>query len=347
LEITKKFFGETGGQEVHAYTLTNNNGMSVTCLDYGCIINELNVPGKEGTPENVVLGFASIEEYIEHSPYFGSVVGRVAGRINKGRFSLDGKDYQLAQNDGQNHLHGGLKGLDKVVWTAETSQTGENAKIEFTYVSPENEEGYPGTVSFRTVYTVTENNELISEYYATTDKKTLINLTNHSYFNLSGNFKSTILDHILQIDSDGFLELGSDLIPTGKTLDSQGTAFDFRMGRKIVDGTVSNHEQNLLAGRGYDHPFVLSGSKGISLTCPESGRILEVETNQPAVVVYTSNQLEGDFTLNGGVKPQPYLAVCLETQKHPDAINHPDFPSIVLEKGEEYYSYTKYSFKTK
>ncbi|OCA83023.1 galactose mutarotase [Bacillus sp. FJAT-27225] len=349
MEITKRVFGEIDGQAVHAYTITNSNGMKVTCLDYGCIVSELYVPDSQGNAENVVLGFHSVEEYAEHSPYFGSIVGRVAGRITKGRFTLDGKDYQLAQNDGENHLHGGFKGLDRVVWKAEPQNNGENVQLVFTYDSPDGEENYPGAVSFRVVYTFTENNEWILEYFATTDQKTIVNLTNHSYFNLSGNFKTTVLEHTLQIDSDGFLELGNDLMPTGQIIPVEGTVFDFKNGRKIAEGSKSDYKQNLLAGGGYDHPFVLSGERGgvVSLACPENGRVLEMETNQPAVVVYTSNQLEGDFVLNGGVKPEPYLAVCLETQKHPDAINHPEFPSVVLEKGEEYYSRTKYSFKTR
>ncbi|RHW41458.1 galactose mutarotase [Neobacillus notoginsengisoli] len=347
MEITKKKIGELGGSEVTAYTVKGKNGMTMTCLDYGCIITEFIVPDREGKLENIVLGFDNIEDYVEHSPYFGAVVGRIAGRIKEGRFTLDGKDYHMAKNNGENHLHGGERGLDKVIWNLETKIETDKAQLIFTYESPDGEEGYPGNVSLRTVYTITDQNELVIEYNGTTDKKTILNLTNHTYFNLSGNAKSTILEHTLQIDSDKFLELDSGLMPTGRLLDVEGTAFDFRNGRKVADGPASSHPQNILAGKGYDHPFVLNRKKqpAIKVSCEESGRTLEVETNQPAVVLYTSNQLEGDFLINGNVKAERYLALCLETQKHPDAINHPDFPSVVLDKGEEYYSYTKYSFK--
>ncbi|WP_059172366.1 aldose epimerase family protein [Bacillus sp. FJAT-27445] len=346
MEITKKLFGELEGKPVHAITIKNHNGMGITCLDYGCIISAIRVPNSKGEIENVVLGFENLEDYVKHSPYFGAVVGRMAGRIKEGRFTLDGKEYTLAKNNNGNHLHGGLKGLDKVIWDVQVHIEGPVAKIEFTYDSPDNEEGYPGSVSLRTVYTLTDDNELKIEFFGTTDEKTILNLTNHTYFNLSGNGKSTILGHTLRMDSERFLELDENLIPTGNLLEVEGTAFDFRQGRKLSDGPASGHEQNIIAGKGYDHPFVLSKKKEpvIELICSESGRKLEVETNQPAVVVYTSNQLEGSFLLSGNVKPERYLGICLETQIYPDAINQPSFPSCVLDKGEKYYSYTKFTF---
>ncbi|WP_053365000.1 aldose epimerase family protein [Bacillus sp. FJAT-27245] len=348
MEVTKKRFGELDGKPVNKISVTNHNGMGLTCLDYGCIITEIRVPDSKCEIENVVLGFDNLEDYLQHSPYFGAVVGRVAGRIKEGRFSLDGKEYELAKNNNGNHLHGGLKGLDKALWDAKIDAEGPVAKIEFTYESADGEEGYPGNVSLRTVYTLTDDNELIVEFFGTTDKKTILNLTNHTYFNLSGNAQSTILNHTLRMESEKFLELDDNLIPTGNLLDVEGTAFDFRKGRKLSDGPASSHEQNLLAGKGYDHPFVLDKKKGavIELRCDDNGRKLEVETNQPAVVVYTSNQLEGNFLISGDIKPEPYLAICLETQNYPDAINNPGFPSTVLDKGEEYYSYTKFTFKT-
>lgn len=348
MEVTKKQFGEIDGKPVHAIAITNHSGMGITCLDYGCIITEIRVPDSKGKIENVVLGFDNLEDYPQHSPYFGAVVGRVAGRIKDGSFSLDGKEYILAKNNNGNHLHGGLKGLDQAIWDAKVHAEGPVAKIEFTYESRDGEEGYPGNVSLRTVYTLTDENELIVEFFGTTDKKTILNMTNHTYFNLSGNAKTTILNHTLRMDCEKFLELDENLIPTGKLLDVEGTAFDFRKGRKLSEGPASSHKQNLLAGKGYDHPFVLEKTSGaaIELRCEENGRKVEVETNQPAVVVYTSNQMEGDFLLSGNVKPEPYLAICLETQNYPDAINHPEFPSSVLDKGEEYYSYTKFTFTT-
>lgn len=348
MEIIKKKFGEIDGSAVTAYTVKGNGGFELTCLDYGCVITEIFVPGQDGKSENIVLGFKEIEDYASHSPYFGAIVGRVAGRIKEGRFSLGGQDYSLAKNNDDNHLHGGVRGLDKVIWNVETKTDHDKVKLIFTYESPDGEEGYPGNVSIRTVYTVTGQNELEIEYFGTTDKKTILNLTNHTYFNLSGNLKSTILEHTLQIDSDRFLELDSCFIPTGRLLDVEGTPFDFREGKKIAEGQASSHQQNVLVGKGYDHPLVLNGDKqpAIRVSCEESGRVLEVETNQPAVILYTSNQLEGDFLINGNVKAEPYLALCLETQKHPDAINQPGFPSVVLDPDGEYYSYTKYTFKT-
>lgn len=348
MDISKASFGILDGQEVKAYTLTNDSGMSVTCLNYGCIITKMLVPDGNGNAENVVLGFDTMEDYLRYSPYFGAVVGRVAGRIKGAAFELDGEVIQLNANENGNHLHGGVKGLSHVIWETEDFQDEAGIGIVFTHQSPDGEEGYPGQLNVKVTYLLTNKNELKVSYEAQSDQKTIVNLTNHSYFNLSGNLKTDILNHRLTMNSEGILELDEQLLPTGTVLDVTNTAFDFREGRLIKDGTISMHPQNVLAGRGYDHPFVLNGEgeRVIILVDQESGRTLRVETDQPSVVVYTSNQLEGDFHISG-VQARKYLGVCLETQGYPDAIHHPNFPSIVLDKDEVYRSTTTYQFSAR
>ncbi|MFA9557902.1 aldose epimerase family protein [Evansella sp. AB-rgal1] len=348
MEVTQNIFGEINGKEVLEYSVKNDNGMEVAFINFGCIITKLLVPDAKGTVENVVLGFDTIEEYIEHSPYFGAVCGRVAGRIDHGKFQLNGESFQLPQNDGANHLHGGFVGLDSVIWNGKVvEENNEEVQITFTYESADGEEGYPGNLKMSVTYVVSNDNELVISYEGVSDKDTLLNVTNHSYFNLSGDVKRDILHHELTVKSDKFLELGSNLIPTGTLLDVEGTAFDFRQGRKIQDGVSSTHEQNVLAGRGYDHPLELntSNDKEIILKDEETGRVLTVETTEPCLVLYTSNMMGDNFTIRG-VQARKYLGVCLETQKHPDAIHHAHFPSIVLEKGETYKSETKFAFTT-
>lgn len=345
MEISKTSFGKLDDQEVKAFTLTNDAGMSVTCLNYGCIITKILVPDRNGIVENVVLGFDCLEDYLQYSPYFGAVVGRVAGRVKGAAFELDGEVFRLTVNENVNHIHGGIKGLSHVIWQAEDIQNEAGIGIVFTHQSPDGEEGYPGTLNLKITYLLTNENELKISYEAQSDRKTIVNLTNHSYFNLSGNLKTDILNHQLTINSQAILELDEQLLPTGKLLDVTDTAFDFREGRIIKEGTVSAHLQNVLAGNGYDHPFVLNEEedKVITLADPESGRSLKVETDQPSVVVYTSNQLVGDFEIFG-VPAQKYLGICLETQGFPDAVHHSHFPSIVLDKDEIYQSTTTYQF---
>ncbi|MGV3465829.1 MAG: aldose epimerase family protein [Heyndrickxia sp.] len=348
MDISKTNFGILDGQEVNAFTLTNDSGMSMTCLNYGCIITKILVPDKNGMLENVVLGFDSVEDYLQYSPYFGAVIGRVAGRIKGAAFELDGEVFRLATNEKGNHLHGGTKGFSHVIWEAKDFQDDEGIGIIFTYQSPDGDEGYPGQLNVKVTYLLTNNNQLNISYEAQSDQKTIVNLTNHSYFNLSGDVKADILNHQLTMNSKEILELNDLLLPTGRVLDVTGTAFDFREGRILKDGTLSTHPQNVLAGNGYDHPFVLNGKgeRVITLADTESGRSLRVETDQPSVVIYTSNQLEGDFHLSG-VQARKYLGVCLETQGYPDAIHHPHFPSIVLDKDEIYRSTTTYQFSAK
>ena len=345
MEVVQREFGKVENKSITSYTITNGKGMSVTCLDYGCIITEILAPDRSGKAENVVLGFDNIEDYLDWSPYFGAVVGRVAGRIKGGRFELDGKEYTLAQNENGNHLHGGEKGFSHVLWKGEPFTNEHAAGVRFSYISPDGEEGYPGKLAVQVTYELTAENEWIISYEGESDLKTIVNLTNHTYFNLSGGIQRDCKNHVLTLNSNRFLELDDQLLPTGRSLEAEGTPFDFRAGREIKDGVESEHPQNLLAGHGYDHPFLFEqGSKGKAiLEDNESGRVLIVETDQPCAVVYTSNQLAGPFKIRG-VEARPYLGVCLETQGLPDAIHHPEFPSIILEKGSKYRTLTKYTF---
>lgn len=342
MKVIQALFGKLEGQAITSYTLINNSGMSVTVLDYGCTITEILTPDENGNIENIVLGFDSIEEYVDNSPYFGCIVGRVAGRIGNGVFELDNHTYQLERNNGNHHLHGGKVGLDKKIWNTKVEKSTDEVRLIFTYVCYDGEEGYPGEVALTVIYTFNQNNELIISYEGIPSEKTILNLTNHTYFNLSGNLERDILNHQLTIESNHFLELNNELLPTGKILPVGNTVFDFANGRLIRDGVESNDDQNILAGQGYDHPFILQ-NKQIELKDIESGRKVTIETNQPAVVLYTGTQLGDDYTIRG-VQSRKYLGLCLETQGYPDAVHHENFPSIVVEKGELYYSETKYKF---
>ncbi|BAB06474.1 galactose mutarotase [Halalkalibacterium halodurans] len=347
MQITTRIFAETNGESVRAFTMTNDHGMEVTCIEYGCIITELKTPDRHGNLENIVLGFDRMDDYEKHSQYFGAVIGRVAGRIANGEFMLDNQSYTLANNEGENHLHGGEKGFDKVVWKGETIDSQDEVGVEFSYISRDGEEGYPGTLSMSVRYILNNDNELKVMYSGKADQKTLVNVTNHSYFNLSGNLKRDILEHELTLKSSQFLQLNDQLLPTGTVLDVVDTPFDFRNGRKIIDGTKATYEQNVIVGNGYDHPFKLDTNlqQEIRLVDEESGRCLEMETTEPCVVLYTGNALQEGVPIRG-VRSRKYLALCLETQGFPDAIHHPDLPSIVLEEGEEYLSTTTYRFRT-
>ncbi|TCS77761.1 aldose epimerase family protein [Tepidibacillus fermentans] len=345
MRVVQEKFAELDGQTITAYTLINDHGMEVTSIDYGCIITRMMIPDRDGTIENVVLGFDTLEEYLQHSPYFGAVVGRHAGRIKNGEFELDGKLYRLAKNDRGNHLHGGLRGFDKVIWDSEVKENADSVSLIFRYLSKDQEEGYPGNLKMKVTYTLNNDNEFTIIYVGVSDQKTVLNLTNHSYFNLSGNMKRNILDHVLTLKSDYFVELDEQLIPTGEFRLVENSVFDFRTGRKIRDGVVSKDRQNIIAGNGYDHPFLLTKNHHpqIILEDKESGRSLTIETDQPSVVLYTANQLSGEFKIRG-INSQPYLGLCLETQGLPDAIHHSTFPSTILEKDEVYRSVTKYKF---
>jgi len=345
MNIRKEEFGKLEDATVYAYTLENDRGVKVACLDYGCTITKIITPDRNGKLENIVLGYDELEGYLNNSAYFGSVVGRVAGRIGGAEFTLNGNTYSLAKNENGNHLHGGVKGFDKVIWDVETEENAAEVSVKFSYVSPDGEEGYPGNLKMNVTYTLNKNNELSIQYEGISDETTLLNVTNHSYFNLSGDLKRDILDHELTLKSDQYLELQDDLLPTGKFADVEGTPFDFRQGRLIRSGAESDYPQNKLAGGGYDHPFVLNANRNeeIILKDPHSGRQMIVETDEVGVVVYTSNQLSGDDEIYG-VIPRKYLGICLETQGLPDAIHHDHFPSWILEKDKPYSSVTTFKF---
>lgn len=345
MKVIEGVFGSLNGRNVKSYTIKTDNGMELTCIDYGCIITKINVRDREGNLENIVLGFDTIDEYKNYSPYFGCIIGRTAGRIENASFELDGVSYELPKNDGINNLHGGPHGFHDVIWDSSVEIQENEVNIAFSYTSPDGEEGFPGSLQVTVTYTINNANELTITYRARSDKKTIVNLTNHSYFNLSGNLKRTVLDHELTLKSDGFLELDSSLIPTGKVLPVEGNVFDFREGRQILQGVESEHPQIKLVGGGYDHPFLLNSNhqKEISLLDRESGRKIEVETDEPCVVVYTGNMLEDNYEIRG-TQSQKHLGLCLETQKPPNMIDHPHFPSSILEANQVYTTKTKYSF---
>lgn len=347
MKSTKEHYGKIGSKEVTQYKLINDNGMEVSCINYGCIITSILTPDKEGNIENVVLGYDSISGYENDSYFLGTVVGRIAGRIKGASFELDGQSYTLAKNDGPNHLHGGIKGYNTVVWEAEAVEEAGSIGVQFTHTSPDGDEGYPGELKLTVTYLLSNNNELVIRYSGISDKKTIINMTNHSYFNLSGNYKSDILNHKLTIDADHVLELDEELLPTGVVADVLHTAFDFREGRLIKTGPESREAQISLAGDGYDHPFLLNKEKRdeILLVDEESGRTLTINTDEAGVVLYTGNQIDESDRF-GDVPAKRYHGLCLETQGLPDAINQPDFPSWIIDANKEYKTTTTYRFGT-
>ncbi|AGB41672.1 galactose mutarotase-like enzyme [Halobacteroides halobius DSM 5150] len=328
MKIEKQDFGKLkSGQEVTKYLLSNEN-LQVNVINYGGIITEIYAPDQAGNKENIVLGFDNIEDYEEKSPYFGAIIGRHAGRIGNAEFTLNGKNYKLAQNENKNNLHGGPTGLDKRIWDVKEVETG----IELTYFSSHLEEGFPANVEF-TVRYLLEDNELIIEYQAKPDRETIINLTNHTYFNLSGTVGTDILEHKLMIEAEEFIALDEESIPTGELRTVAGTPFDFREFKEIGLEIDADDKQLEFTG-GYDHPFVLKEKKkGIMLKEEESGRALDISTDQPVVVFYAGNQLEAGR-----------LALCLETQDYPNAINADNFPTKTYTPDNIYQAKTKYRF---
>ncbi|MDT0649499.1 aldose epimerase family protein [Autumnicola edwardsiae] len=350
--IEKSDFGTTPqGEQVEMYTLKNTGGMEVKIITYGGRITSLKAPDKNGDYEDVVLGFDTIEQYSEDNPYFGALVGRYGNRIAGGKFSLDGEEYELAQNNGENHLHGGEKGFDKVIWDA-TPEEGENSSsLKLTYTSEDMEEGYPGKLETTVTYTLTDDNSLDVKYEATTDKKTIVNLTQHAYFNLSGDFSETILDHIVTINADQFVPVDESLIPTGEIREVAGTPFDFREPKAVGEEINADNEQ-IMRGGGYDHNWVLNNQdSGMRMAAsayePDSGRFLEVFTDEPGMQLYTGNFLNGSLPAQGGGNYEKRTGICFETQHYPDTPNQEGFPSVVLEPGEKYTSNTSFRFSVK
>ncbi|TLU99127.1 aldose epimerase family protein [Dyadobacter luticola] len=349
--ISKEVFGKLpDGQEADLYTLTNANGMTVNITNYGGIITKLTAPDKNGQWADVVLGFDSLPPYLKEHPFFGALVGRYGNRIAKGKFKLGGKDYTLAINNGPNALHGGLKGFDKQLWKATEVKKDSIVGLELEYVSKDMEEGYPGTLSVKVTYTLDNDNALTINYSATTDKETVVNLTNHSYFNLTG-LKRDILDHEVTIESDSIVPVDTTLIPTGKLRAVEGTPFDFRKPTKVSAGINKTEDEQIKAGGGYDHCWVIKRSepglmKFATVKDPESGRVMEVFTTEPAVQFYTGNFLDGKLQGKGATYVKRF-GLCLETEHYPDSPNHPQFPTTVLKPGETYQTTTKYQFSAK
>ena len=348
----KSSFGKSpDGEQVDLYVLTNKNGMEAAISTYGGVVVSLKVPDRNGKPADVVLGFDSVDGYVNDKSYFGALIGRYGNRIGHAQFTLDGKTYTLAKNNGENTLHGGTKGFNKAVWAAKEILAKDGQALELTYLSKDGEEGFPGNLHVRVVYTLTDSNELKIEYSATTDKKTVVNLTNHSYFNLAGPGSGDILGHVLMIEADKFTAVDSGLIPTGELRDVAGTAFDFRKAMAIGARIDSDDEQIKLGG-GYDHNLVLRRKAGdpISLAArvvePKTGRVLEVWTTEPGVQFYTGNFLDGSAHGKGGISYTKRSAFCLETQHFPDSPNQPKFPSTELKPGERYHTTTLYKFST-
>ncbi|HYE74154.1 MAG TPA: aldose epimerase family protein, partial [Blastocatellia bacterium] len=333
-KITKQSFGKVGDTSVDLYTLTNDKGMEVKITNYGGIVTSIKVPDRNKKIGDVVLGFDDFDSYLKGHPFFGAIAGRYANRIAKGRFTLDGKEYTLPVNNGVNSLHGGLKGFDKVVWSAREVPVKNAAGLELKYLSKDGEEGYPGNLSVTVIYSLNNNNELKMDYSATTDKATVINLTNHTYFNLDSDSNGDILSHELMINADSFTPVDKTLIPTGELRGVKGTPFDFTK-PTAIGARINDQYEQLVIGGGYDHNFVLNNKTGkVALAArayePKSGRVLEVLTDQPGVQFYTGNFLDGSFTGKGGKVFRKRYGFCLETQHFPDSPNQPKFPTTTL-----------------
>lgn len=340
----KDFTHNIDGKNTHLFVLRNRGGMQVAFTDYGARIVSILVPDKAGNLRDVVLGFNSIKEYLHaEEQYHGATIGRFANRIAKGQFTLGEDNYTLQQNNGQNSLHGGPAGFHSKVWDRRTSF---KKKIDFCYISPDGEEGFPGNLKVYVSYELTEDNEIIIKYNAKTDKKTIVNLTNHAYFNLDGEGHGNILSHILHLPSDHFLPIDENQIPLEREASVEGTAFDFRSPKKVATD-IDNDEEQLTLGNGYDHTFVNGqpiSQVAASAYSPNSGIRLEVFTTEPGIQLYTGNFLSGKDTGKSGHKYFPRSAFCFETQHYPDSPNHPHFPSVVLEPGQILESETKYKF---
>jgi aldose 1-epimerase len=350
--MMKQSFGKTpDGTEIFLYTLRNKNGMEARITNYGGIVVSLMVKDRNGNPSDIVLGYDSLSSYIKDNPYFGALIGRYGNRIGRGEFKLGGAKYTLAVNNGANHLHGGLKGFDKVVWSVDEKASVPGESLVLTYLSKDGEEGYPGNLTVRVVYAVTSNNELRIDYSATTDKATVVNLTHHTYFNLAGAGSGSILGHELFIDAARFTPVDRGLIPTGELRSVSGTPMDFTAATAIGARINDSYEQ-LQTGGGYDHNWVLNkpiGSMELAARAYEktSGRVMEVLTTEPGLQFYSGNFLNGTHVGKGGVKYLQRHGFCLETQHFPDSPNKLEFPTTVLEPGKTYTSTTVYRFSTK
>lgn len=345
VSISEESFGTLeDGREVQLYTLSNSNDMEVQITNFGGIVTAIRTPDKDGNVENIALGFDSLDKYLSGHPNFGALIGRYGNRIADGEFKLNGETYTLAQNDGDNHLHGGEVGFDDVLWNASVTP---DSTLELTYISEDLEEGYPGQLEVTVIYSLTNDNELKIEYEATTDKPTPVNLTNHSYFNLTGNMDSTILDHQVKLNADQYTPVDEELIPTGEIASVEDTPFDFTGFHSIGERI------DQVDGEGYDHNFVLnqpapdSAFLAATVYAPASGREMKVYTTEPGVQFYTGNFLDGSLESPRGIPFEQHAGFCLETQHFPNSPNEPDFPSTILEPSETYQATTIYQFSTR
>jgi aldose 1-epimerase len=351
-QVTRESFGKTSdGQQVDLYTLRNTRGAEAKITNYGAIVTSLKVADRNGKFDDVVLGFNDFDSYLKNDPYFGAIVGRYGNRIAKGRFTLSGVEYKLATNNGENHLHGGIKGFDKVVWTGRELKSAAGPAVVMTYLSKDGEEGYPGNLNVRVVYTLTNNNELKIDYTATTDKDTVTNITHHSYFNLAGDGNGDILNHLVTINANRFVPTDAGSIPTGELKSVAGTPFDF-LKPMAIGARINQDDEQLKFGNGYDHTWVINGRPGVmrlAATAYEatSGRVMQVWTTEPGVQFYTGNFLNGTLTGKSGKVYQRRFGFCFETQHYPDSPNHPAFPTTTLKKGQTYKSTTIYRFSSR
>jgi aldose 1-epimerase len=339
------------GRQVDLFTLTNAHGIQVGAMTYGAIITSIQTPDRAGKRADVVLGFDSLAGYVAGSPYFGAVVGRYANRIARGQFTLDGVTHHLARNNGPNTLHGGERGFDKVLWSAEPFENDSAVGVTFRYESPDGEEGYPGAVSVQVTYTLTGRDELVLDYDASTTKATPLNLSQHTYWNLHGDGAGTILDQLLTLNASALTPVDSTLIPTGQITPVAGTPFDFRQ-PTAIGARIDEPNEQLRFGRGYDHNWVLVPARPGALTPaarledPISGRRIDIRTTEPGLQFYSGNFLDGTIKGKGGHVYGHRTGLCLETQHFPDSPNHPNFPSTVLRPGEHYRSRTVIAFST-
>ncbi len=348
--VKREDFGKADGQNVELYTLTNRNGVEAKITSYGGTVVSLKVPDRNGKLDDVVLGYDTLDGYLKGTSYFGALIGRYGNRIAGGRFKLNGVEYKLATNNGANHLHGGNKGFDKVVWKAKPIETANGAALELRYLSRDGEEGYPGNLSVLVTYTLTDQNELKIDYSATSDKDTVVNLTHHSYFNLAGQGNGDVLKHELTISGDRFTPVDPGLIPVGELRSVKGTPFDFTQ-PIAIGARIGQSDEQLKIGNGYDHNWVLNGNSGTLRQAakvfePTTGRVMEVWTTEPGMQFYTGNFLDGSQIGKGGKPYQFRYGFCLETQHYPDSPNKPDFPTTLLRKSGKYRTTTVYKFST-
>ena len=346
--VASEHFGEKDGKEISLFTLVNKAGNTVKLTNWGATIVSIEVPDREGNRENITFGYDTFDEYINGDPYFGSMVGRYANRIANGKFTIDGVEYQLTLNNGPNTLHGGPGGWHSVAWETTVLEGTDFPAVRFNYTSPDMEEGYPGTMEVEVTYTWTDDNELVMDYKCTTDKPTVLNITNHAYFNLKGAGIGEILDHEVTINASRFVPVDENLIPTGELRDVKGTPFDFLQPHKVGE-RINDNDQQMILGRGYDHTFVLDKKGDVDAVVyePVSGRVLEVTTDQPGVQFYTGNFLDGTQLNDDGLPFQYRGGLCLETQHFPDSPNQADFPTTRLDPGEAFLSSTTYKFSVR